>query len=226
MFFYLAPPTSLSSPSRAHPQLSRSIALYFSMSKHIQFTHPPPQECIRAVTSLVKDVILKAGNNLPKWSPSSKCSMFRRCDLCPVCGTLYLEEGGAARGASVCKCKVCKHPRYVQHGQLAGKPCAWCLLFDLDTVFKRWFATPGFSKTFNPHHGDPMRGWCVGPTGTLVQDPDFKIKAPRASTRPHQHAHTHTTHHNRKRTSVACAHLTCAPCPCRPCGTLSCGTSS
>ena len=155
------------------------------MSKHIQFTHPPPQECIRAVTSLVKDVILKAGNNLPKWSPSSKCSMFRRCDLCPVCGTLYLEEGGAARGASVCKCKVCKHPRYVQHGQLAGKPCAWCLLFDLEIIFKRWFATPGFSATFNPHHGDPTRGWRVGPDGLLAQDPDFNHALGPTAARTH-----------------------------------------
>ena len=49
-------------------------------------------------------------------------------------------------------------------------------MFDEHLMFGRWFATPGLSALFNPHHGDTNRGCIVEPDGTTVWDPDFPMK--------------------------------------------------
>jgi hypothetical protein len=137
---------------------------------------------MRANLSLWTQVLLDDGHTVPDWSdsngPTDGRAVFVRRDICPKDGELYFPEApGADR---VEKCRACGHPRYVQSGPLAGKPTAYCFLFDLHLIFARWFGTPGLSSLFNPYHGDTRRGCIAGADGDLVPDPDFHIKVPPA----------------------------------------------
>jgi hypothetical protein len=130
------------------------------------------QEALRANLSLWTQVLLDDGHTVPDWSesngPTDGHAVLVRRDICPKDGELYFPEApGADR---VEKCRACGHPRYVQSGPLAGKPTAYCFLFDLHLIFARWFGTPGLSSLFNPYHGDTRRGCIAGADGDLVPD--------------------------------------------------------
>ena len=119
--------------------------------------------------------MLKDGHSVPAWADlNPKRRNFVKRDLCPQDGEVYMP--GAPGGEPVLKCPKCRHPRYVQTGPYAGKPCAYCYIFDEHLMFARWFATPGLSAMFNPHHGDTNRGRIVMPDGTIIWDPDFPMK--------------------------------------------------
>ena len=133
------------------------------------------QEYQRAHHSMFTRVLLKDGHNVPDWANSSpQRQSFVKRDLCPQDGEIYM-PGAPADGPTL-KCPKCGYPRYVQTGPYAGKPCASCYMFDEHLMFARWFATPGLSALFNPHHGDTNRGCIVEPDGTIVWDPDFPMK--------------------------------------------------
>ena len=100
--------------------------------------------------------------------------IFSRRDLCAICGELYAVT--APEAERVDTCPFCTHPRFVLSGPYKGKTCAWCIVFDPRLMFARWYATPGLSEQFNPHHGDVHRGRIIGPDGRSIPDPDFHMK--------------------------------------------------